>query len=103
LTTPISINSAHPLILVLSYSYLLPIKPDEERQQLYQGIARYFGIVRDQLSDKAVISQLVGRRNHGTWPTIVWTLEENWGQTGVHQFPLSKKWKTFRLSPASID
>jgi hypothetical protein len=25
-------HSAHPLILVLSYSYLLPIKPDEERR-----------------------------------------------------------------------
>jgi hypothetical protein len=32
LTTPIPINSARPLILVLSYSYLLPIMPDKERQ-----------------------------------------------------------------------
>jgi len=44
--SPISINGDHLLIPVISYSCLLPIMPDEERQQLYQGIARYFGIER---------------------------------------------------------
>jgi hypothetical protein len=39
LTTPIPINSAHPLILVLSYSYLLTIKPDEEKQNNWTKVS----------------------------------------------------------------
>jgi len=31
--------------------YLLPIKPDEERQNIDEGIERYFGIVCDHLSN----------------------------------------------------
>jgi hypothetical protein len=33
-------KSAHPLILVLSYSYLLLIKPDEERQSNWTKVSR---------------------------------------------------------------
>jgi hypothetical protein len=40
LTSPIPISGAHPLILVLSYSYLLPIKPDEERKNNWTKVLR---------------------------------------------------------------
>jgi hypothetical protein len=37
---PIPINGTHPLILVLPYSYLLPIMPDEERQNNWTKVLR---------------------------------------------------------------
>jgi uncharacterized protein len=91
LTTPIPINRAHRLILVLSYSYLRPIKPDEERQNNWTKVSGRCG-------QHAALRNLLARRIVGALDRQGLTVREAESRTGNAEADFSRLRLVRRLS-----